>query len=862
MITYNRSACGLNLIFRVHGSAVYRSILPSLVSVGFFFLIQYRYQEEASLREQQDLGHPYAMGVLVSSVTFLIVFRASQGYARYMEGASSVFHMMSKFMDASIHSGVYHLQCDHYKDIKPPSFFDYPELNHLFLTRDRERGPDYYAEDFEDENDDDDISLRPGFRSNSYPQDRQSTGRGIGGRESGSGGGRGMVRDFSSRMSFNYQEKKVERKVQELKQKEQRQRAKVRSINSLNNSGVGSSVYSSRGSKPHLGQRHSNLPDIGESEGPSNHDRSMDSQDDDFVDEFLDSKQVLGDRPTPLVGKPRLDGNWSHLYKDNRQVFYAEEDNLQGFASIDGGRTPPLFLQELAHLSSLLVAVAFSTLRNDMEGLESPLSFYQPGQPWPEVDPDKDELLKQRGFKTTVKNIRTFVGMGRSGKEQARYNAARPFPVLGGVSDAEIKFLQMARGPYAKTQLCWNWLSEFIIREHLAGSMGAVGPPIISRIIQFLGDGMIYYNHARKIMFIPFPFPHAQLSVMFIVVLVPCIPFLMDQYVDDAWLAAILTFLTVMCLAGIHEVARDLENPFRNVPNELPLVTFQAEYNEALITMYSGWHPGQFWDGDKLLRQQKIARKQQSKPIAKCNSNNDNDASSSDHGAEIAELKRQLTEQSKLIQELTQAITFDRNKEHVKLEREKKENPTPEREKMKNPTLERENSFHPRRESREETVLPESPDHPTSHDTSSSDKELDSKKESADRKDREDMVGDVDSVNSIDSKNSALLEEKESPDLPTNHDASSSDEDLDPDKESADRMHRVDMVGDVYSVKSNDLKNSALLEEEESPDHLMNHDAISSDEEHRLGMVGDVYSVNSLLEEEEMAEIIGEVGEA
>jgi hypothetical protein len=53
-----------------------------------------------------------------------------------------------------------------------------------------------------------------------------------------------------------------------------------------------------------------------------------------------------------------------------------------------GGHTPPLFLQELAHLASLLMAVALSTLRNDIEGAESPLSVHVPGKPWPEVDPD------------------------------------------------------------------------------------------------------------------------------------------------------------------------------------------------------------------------------------------------------------------------------------------------------------------------------------------------------------------------------------------------------------------------------------------------------------------------------------------
>ena len=62
------------------------------------------------------------------------------------------------------------------------------------------------------------------------------------------------------------------------------------------------------------------------------------------------------------------------------------------------------------------------------------------------------------------------------------------------------------------------------------------------------------------------------------------------------WLASLFTFFSVMIVTSIDEVARELENPFRNIPNELPLVTYQAEFNEALLTMYSGFHPDSFWD--------------------------------------------------------------------------------------------------------------------------------------------------------------------------------------------------------------------------------------------------------------------------
>ena len=64
-------------------------------------------------------------------------------------------------------------------------------------------------------------------------------------------------------------------------------------------------------------------------------------------------------------------------------------------------------------------------------------------QSWPEVDPDKDEWLKRWN-----ETFPPFLSIGRTKEEQntVSYNAARPLPVIGGVSDAEIRFLQMARG--------------------------------------------------------------------------------------------------------------------------------------------------------------------------------------------------------------------------------------------------------------------------------------------------------------------------------------------------------------------------------------------------------------------------------
>lgn len=57
-----------------------------------------------------------------------------------------------------------------------------------------------------------------------------------------------------------------------------------------------------------------------------------------------------------------------------------------------------------------------------------------------------------------------------------------------------------------------------------------------------------------------------------------------------------LVFFTVTMFAGVQEVACELENPFRNYPNEIHLRTLLAMYNEALIQMCTGYHPDMIFD--------------------------------------------------------------------------------------------------------------------------------------------------------------------------------------------------------------------------------------------------------------------------
>eukprot|EP00592_Proboscia_alata_P008410 CAMPEP_0194363226 /NCGR_PEP_ID=MMETSP0174-20130528/11089_1 /TAXON_ID=216777 /ORGANISM="Proboscia alata, Strain PI-D3" /LENGTH=571 /DNA_ID=CAMNT_0039136577 /DNA_START=31 /DNA_END=1746 /DNA_ORIENTATION=- len=505
MIDYYGGAFGINLLAYAHGSAVYRACFPGIISVCLFL------GYNAYSPDTDSLGHPYAVGVLVSSISFLIIFRANHGYQRYWEACGAIHQMMSKYLDASVHAGVYHMQCKHYDSIKPPNYFDNHELNGLGLTRDRE------------------------VKEKSIPLSQSTALSSVS----------SLPTNSTTKASA------IAGEISPIRS------ATERSINHV----VKNNINTAR-------------------DAPK-----------------LQTNTLTNQSSEHLLGKPRLDGGW------DSQMFAHHKIS-------DEYATPSLYLQELCHLSSLLVAVAFSTLRNDIEFRESPLGTYNPNSDpvdWPPVNPNDLSKEDRRKFSprfSVLKNIRHWFGFDRTLSNRAKYYAARPMQVLGGVSDAELHMLRRAKGSSAKVTLAWAWLSEYMIREHLAGSMGNVGPPIVSRCIQFLSDGSIFYNHARKIMFIPFPFPHAQLSAVFITTIVATVPFMMEQYAGTVhkWIGAVLTFLTVVCLVGLHEVARELENPFRNMPNDLPLCTLLAMYNEALITMYFGFHPDAFYDPSEFRK--------------------------------------------------------------------------------------------------------------------------------------------------------------------------------------------------------------------------------------------------------------------
>ena len=281
----------------------------------------------------------------------------------------AVQQFMSKWMDATMHTAVFHLQSKCYDGARPPSFFDHDELNKLNLTRERSR-----------------------------------------------------------RREMSHSSTRILKSVYDCK-KELLRDDLDRTTLVNEGSGTRSAMFNYvRSSTLSANDSISNSGRIIRRAAGFSH----------FTGDASPESPLPSSLPIGV-----LNGRWDALPTPTGQAssttqlrtalnatyFPAAQRLNRNFAYRPSGKTPPLFLQELAHLSSLLCAVALSTLRNDIEDMESPLDVYVPGAPWPVADPDQLPQnirleFQHRYHIFTI--IRYWLGNDRLPSNRNRHNASRP----------------------------------------------------------------------------------------------------------------------------------------------------------------------------------------------------------------------------------------------------------------------------------------------------------------------------------------------------------------------------------------------------------------------------------------------------
>merc|ERR1712130_928197 len=113
--------------------------------------------------------------------------------------------------------------------------------------------------------------------------------------------------------------------------------------------------------------------------------------------------------------------------------------------------------------------------------------------------------------------------------------------------------------------------------------MGKIAPPILSRVYNQLGNGIVWCSELRTINDISIPFPYVHALTLLLCGQTLLTPFLIASSVEDAYWAALDSFLVVTCFWIMNYVGMELEYPFGTDNNNLPTQVLQKDLNRSLI---------------------------------------------------------------------------------------------------------------------------------------------------------------------------------------------------------------------------------------------------------------------------------------
>lgn len=112
-----------------------------------------------------------------------------------------------------------------------------------------------------------------------------------------------------------------------------------------------------------------------------------------------------------------------------------------------------------------------------------------------------------------------------------------------------------------------------------------IPPPILSRVFQTLSRGQVNLANCKKMVTTLYPFPLAQLTAVLLIVLAVLTPFHMAAIIINRYWACIFTGVPVAGLFALNYIARELEMPFGDDPNDLPIDEFQEHMNRSLLML-------------------------------------------------------------------------------------------------------------------------------------------------------------------------------------------------------------------------------------------------------------------------------------
>jgi len=158
------------------------------------------------------------------------------------------------------------------------------------------------------------------------------------------------------------------------------------------------------------------------------------------------------------------------------------------------------------------------------------------------------------------------------------------FPLLDveGLAPHSLEVLGTAAAQGRKVEIVMFWIKHCIMRG-IDDKTLTVPPPILTRVFQEMGAGLVNFHEAQQVVIWPFPFPYAQMNVVLIIFYMLLTPVVVSFQTTRPWISGVYTLISVTCMVGVDVIATELENPFGDDPNDLPMRSMQLAMNRDLI---------------------------------------------------------------------------------------------------------------------------------------------------------------------------------------------------------------------------------------------------------------------------------------
>jgi len=190
---------------------------------------------------------------------------------------------------------------------------------------------------------------------------------------------------------------------------------------------------------------------------------------------------------------------------------------------------------------------------------------------------------QQDVFKFQQQMVRLFSLLHGSALMQVSQSSTNHFELIGldGFDEHSLRFLQTCPD---KCEVALAWIQRLIVESEQKQIL-KIPPPILSRVYNELGNGIVNLNNARKIKDFPIPFPLAQMNMVMLCFHAVFTPLICAATVQqNAW-ACLLAFVLTFSFWTILYIALELEMPYGDDQNDLPLRNMAQDMNRSLLKM-------------------------------------------------------------------------------------------------------------------------------------------------------------------------------------------------------------------------------------------------------------------------------------